>query len=132
VYTLAQAAKATGLTKAAIQKSIKKGRVSAHRNDFGHYAIDPAELHRVYPVVDNRAVESKREETAVHRQVITSEQVRIKELETQLAMKDQLFEMKDQLLEQVKAERDHWRQQATYLLESRKESWLSKLFGRKA
>ena len=135
MYTLAQAAKATGLTKTAIQKAIKKGRVSANRDDLGRYAIDPAELHRVYPVVDNHAVESERKETSVNGQVVTFEHLRIRELETQLAMKNQLFEIKDQLFEQVKAERDHWRQQATYFLENKdvqgKRTWFSQLFGRR-
>jgi hypothetical protein len=48
--TLCQAAKATGRTKATIQEAIKKGRISARKNDLGRYEIDPAELHRVYPI----------------------------------------------------------------------------------
>src|SRR5271165_2179257 len=48
--TLYQAAKATGRTKATIQEAIKKGRISARKNDLGRYEIDPAELHRVYPI----------------------------------------------------------------------------------
>lgn len=49
VYTLGEAAKATGLTKSGIAKAIKSGRVSANKNDNGSYTIDPAELHRVFP-----------------------------------------------------------------------------------
>lgn len=47
-YTLGQAAKATGLSKPTIAESIKKGRISARKNESGVYEIDPAELHRVY------------------------------------------------------------------------------------
>ena len=50
VYTLGQAAKATGKTKTTIAKAIAKGRISAQKDDIGQYVIDPAELHRVYPV----------------------------------------------------------------------------------
>jgi hypothetical protein len=52
-YTLGQAAKATGMTKTAIAESIKKGRISAIKDDSGRYQIDPAELHRVYKLVSN-------------------------------------------------------------------------------
>ncbi len=52
-YTLGQAAKATGKTKTTIQVAIKNGRLSASKDDLGRYQIDPAELHRVYPLVAN-------------------------------------------------------------------------------
>jgi hypothetical protein len=51
VYTLGEPAKATGLTKSALSKAIKKGRISAVKDDSGRYRIDPAELHRVFPPV---------------------------------------------------------------------------------
>ncbi len=51
-YTLGQAAKATGKTKTTIQVAIKNGRMSASKDDLGRYQIDPAELHRVYPLTE--------------------------------------------------------------------------------
>jgi len=57
-YTLGQAAKATGKNKATIFQAIKSGRISAAKDDFGRYMIDPAELHRLYsPVSNNVEVE---------------------------------------------------------------------------
>jgi len=50
VYTLGEAARASGKSKSTIAKAIKTGRLSALRGDEGSYQIDPAELHRVYPV----------------------------------------------------------------------------------
>jgi len=50
-YTLGQAAKATGKTKPTLLQAIKKGRFTAVKNELGQYAIDPAELHRVYPPI---------------------------------------------------------------------------------
>jgi len=47
-YTLGTAAKATGKSKATISRAIKSGRISAKKTDSGSYAIDPAELHRVF------------------------------------------------------------------------------------
>jgi hypothetical protein len=49
-YTLGQAARAAGRTKPTLAKAIKAGRLSAARADDGSYRIDPAELHRVYPM----------------------------------------------------------------------------------
>src|SRR5580692_11911602 len=48
-YTLGQAAKAVGMSKTSILRSIKAGKISARRDEFGQWAIEPCELHRVYP-----------------------------------------------------------------------------------
>ena len=50
-YTLGQAAKSTGKSKPTIAHAIKKGRISASRDELGQYQIDAAELHRVYPLL---------------------------------------------------------------------------------
>jgi len=50
-YSLSQAATATGKDRSTIQRAIKNGKISATLNDAGAYQIDPAELHRVFPVV---------------------------------------------------------------------------------
>ena len=51
-YTLGQAAKAVGMSKTSILRSIKAGRISAGRDELGQWAIEPCELHRVYPTPD--------------------------------------------------------------------------------
>jgi hypothetical protein len=112
MYTLGEAATATGMSKAALSKAIKQGRISAKRKEGrndGAFEIDPAELHRVYPPVNTKPPISEHEQT----QETVSENAQLK------AKVDALGE----LLEQVKAERDdlrkdrdHWRQQATNLL----------------
>ncbi|RYF20244.1 MAG: DNA-binding protein [Oxalobacteraceae bacterium] len=48
-YTLGEAAKATGISKASISRAINSGRISAIKNDSGSFSIEPVELHRVYP-----------------------------------------------------------------------------------
>ena len=50
-YTLGQAAKAVGMSKTSILRSIKAGRISAGRDELGQWAIEPCELHRVYPLL---------------------------------------------------------------------------------
>lgn len=47
--TLGQAAKEAGISKPSLSAAIKKGRLSAEKNESGTYQIDPAELFRVYP-----------------------------------------------------------------------------------
>ena len=55
-YTLGQAAKAVGMSKTSILRSIKSGRISAGRDEFGQWAIEPCELHRVYPALTEDTV----------------------------------------------------------------------------
>ena len=44
-----QASKEAGKTKKTILDAIKSKRMSASKNDKGHWEIDPAELFRVFP-----------------------------------------------------------------------------------
>lgn len=47
--TLNQAAKTCGRSKSTLLDAIRRGRMTAPKDDRGRYAIDPAELHRVFP-----------------------------------------------------------------------------------
>jgi hypothetical protein len=48
-YTVAEAAKAIGKSKAAVFRAIRKGTISATRDESsGVFLIDPAELHRAF------------------------------------------------------------------------------------
>ena len=48
MLTLTQSANETGLTRSAIFKAIKSGRLSATKDPQGRFLIDPVELFRVY------------------------------------------------------------------------------------
>jgi hypothetical protein len=50
-YTLGEAARATGRNKSTILRAIKAGVMSATRSANGDWAIDAAELGRVYPLL---------------------------------------------------------------------------------
>jgi uncharacterized coiled-coil protein SlyX len=54
MYTLGQAARATGKAKVTLARAVKDGRISASRGEDGTYRIDPAELERVYPLTGTR------------------------------------------------------------------------------
>jgi hypothetical protein len=63
MFTLGQAAKQSGVSKTAISRAIKSGRLSATRSETGDYQIDPAELFRVYPASVNRDTQTERDAT---------------------------------------------------------------------
>ena len=50
-YTLATAAKATGLNKSTILSAIKSGQITGTKDQFNEWRVEPVELHRVYPAV---------------------------------------------------------------------------------
>src|ERR1035438_9507004 len=45
MYTIGQAAKATGKSKSTISAYIKKGKIPANKNEDSSYTIDPTDLH---------------------------------------------------------------------------------------
>lgn len=54
--TLGEAAREVTVTKSTLHRAIKDGRLSASRDDQGHYRIDPVELFRVFdPTARNTA-----------------------------------------------------------------------------
>jgi len=60
--TLGEAEKEVGVTKSTISRAIKDGRLSAKRNEHGHFQIDPAELFRVYPPSSEHAQVDEQEQ----------------------------------------------------------------------
>lgn len=127
VYTLGEAAKATGKSKATISKAIKNGRISASKGDNGVYRIDPSELHRVYPPTPIETGKLERNETPSLLQKNTRESSRIRELEILLKGSQQRLEDRDERLSDLKEDRDKWRHQATALLEDKRPR---KIFGK--
>src|SRR5918998_821939 len=83
-YTLGQAAKAVHRDKTTLLRAIKSGKVSAVRDAAtGGWLIEPAELHRVYPVTVDAVAD------AVRRDGDT--EVEIRELRARLADKDDVI-----------------------------------------
>lgn len=110
-YTLGQAAKATGKSKSTLQAAIKKGRISASQDDLGQYQIDPAELHRVYPL--HRLTEPQTEQDRTAR---TAEYLaEIKSLQDRLQAVSELKERIERECEDLREDRNYWRLQARAL-----------------
>ena len=116
IYTLGDAAKATGKSKTTLHRAIKSGKISANKADDGSYSIDPAELHRVFPPATVAT-------PAIPLQGNESEQPgnTLETLRMQLEMLGKERERERALLQEtiadLREDRDKWRQQATALLE---------------
>lgn len=123
-YTLGEAAKATGKSKATISKAIKSGRISASKGENGTFAIDPSELHRVYPAnVENT-------NTLLH-VVNSKDDGQIRELKASLDAAQERLVDKEAVVSDLREDRDRWRQQATALLEDKRRQGIwKKLFGK--
>ena len=104
-FTLGQAAKKMGVSKATISRDIKKGKLSAERQEDGSYKIQASELFRVY---HPETPKEKQKTVTAERSVTHEEKLKINELETEL--KNAREKIKD--LEQ---ERDRWHTQAERL-----------------
>ncbi len=91
MYTIGQAAKATGKSKSTISAYIKKGAISAQKNANGSYSIDPTELQRVFPpgVSENGSSEPKTNYAEVKNGYLHDE---IECLHEQLTCKDSVID----------------------------------------
>jgi excisionase family DNA binding protein len=123
VLTLTEAAKETGLSRPAIFYAIKSGRLSATKDDRGQFLIDPAELFRVYKPLNKlnvkinnlnvKSIKVDQEETDNESAFLRRE---IELLRQQIAReRNQVTREREQIAD-LKADRDHWRRQATMLL----------------
>ena len=108
-YTLGEAAKAVGKSKATISKAIKSGKISASKNDDGSFTIEAVELHRVYPPTP-LTVDSEQNSTPNETPVNTTE--KDKEL-IELRVK---LEAANQRINDLEKDKEDWKQQATRLL----------------
>lgn len=118
-YTLGTAAIATGKSKTTIQRAIAKGRISAEKVVGGGYSIDPAELHRVFPMVNTDTVSrDPKWDTARPHNETPELRAKIDALEAMLAREREA-------LEEVRADRDAWKKQASTLLAAppRRRNW---------
>ena len=111
-YTLGEAAKASGKSKATISKAIKSGRLSAVKQDTGVFRIEAAELYRVYP----RTVDGNQDRTPQTVSQTPENTPSVKELQARLEAAQERLTDRDTVIADLREDRDRWRQQATALL----------------
>ena len=111
---MTEAATRTGKKRQTIHKAIKEGRLSARKNESGEWEIDPAELFRVYPaastVDDNQTAEVDAGLQAVN-----------SGLRREVELLHERLKEKDEVIDDLRQDRDQWRQQATALLTDQRQ-----------
>jgi hypothetical protein len=119
-YTLGEAAKATGKSKTSIRRALDKGRVSGTKNDSGEWVIDPAELHRVFAMVEPRnsdaEAEAARSVTPDGTPVTAILQARLEAAEARIADRDAVI---DDLRRRLDAEAEERRRLTALLTDQR-------------
>jgi hypothetical protein len=132
VYSLKQAADAVGRGKPAILKAIKGGRISAHKDANGQWQIDPAELHRVYPMVTGNGSGTTTDEREEIPRSLSNIDREIESLRERLGEKDELIAdlrtERDRLLAVIETQATQVKQ----LTDGRPaphRSWWQRLFG---
>jgi hypothetical protein len=106
-YTLGQAAKAVGMSKTSILRSIKAGRISAGRDEIGQWVIEPCELHRVYPpLTDDKDTGNGTEEHAV-----TGGDTALVEANSRASLLEQRISDLRTILDDMRGQRDDFREQ---------------------
>lgn len=119
IYTLGEAAKATGKSKTTVQRAIAKGSISASKGKNGRYSIDASELHRVFPKVSTDTV-------AQGSQVDTSRPPDETPLKVKVEALEAMLEREREALTEMRSDRDAWKQQAIALLgapEKKRSRW---------
>jgi predicted site-specific integrase-resolvase len=97
-HSLSTAAAACGVNKSTILRAIKNGKISATKDENGQWQIQPVELHRTYPPYTEARTDAPHDATAV--------------LEAQIAGLKEVADLLRVQLEDVREDRDRWREQA--------------------
>jgi hypothetical protein len=133
-YSLGEAARAAGVSKTSIRRSIDSGRISASKDAFGRWQIEPVELHRIYPPAGSVTPPSEEclaplepsVTSALEREVTLLRELLERERaasEAALARERQAVEREREINRALEAERDSWRQQAQSLLPPPSRPW---------
>jgi hypothetical protein len=104
-----QAAKEAGVAKKTLLDAISSGKLSAAKNDNGHWEIEPSELFRVYPKTSSEEIEKP---------TLTPLENRQRASETS-ALEVEVKMLREQI-ERMDAERDRERSQLTDQIEALK------------
>ena len=117
MLTLGQAARLAQTSKTTLTRAIRAGRLSATRRDDGSYEIDPAELARVYSIKAETPATGTATSGVAH-QATPAEtprdpfEVRLASVEGELTGARQLIRFLEGQAEDLRRDRDGWRQQA--------------------
>ncbi len=139
-FSLREAAEQARTSKSTIWRAIKSGRMSATRTDDGGFAIDPAELFRVFqperPLDRPTGQDATPLAPDAQRPATLGTGGEISELAVTLAAAEEKIEGLKALLAEVRAsrdelrqDRDEWRGRAERLLTDQRRPWWRRLAG---
>ena len=140
MLSLNKAAKEAKVAKSTLLEALKTGKISASRNDRGHWQIDPAELFRVFGNHGSERSPSPRRTDDGNRSETTSQasEVEVQMLREKIELleaervreRDQLKDQIDHLKEQVERQSADHRQAIAALTDQRKRGGiLTRIFG---
>ena len=125
MISLSEAASAAGVSRSTMLRAIKKGKISAVKNDTGGFEIDLSELCRVWP------------DAALNKSMTQGDTPKISndaaDDATILLLRAQL-EAERQLTDELRSDRDAWREQAQRLALPKPDAnvgIIARIFGRK-
>ena len=110
-YSLANAAAATGLTKSTVLRAIQSGRLTARKDPFGRWQIEPGELHRVYPPVTGLTEAAGTAQRRATANLVTA----LAEARLRASLAEQALSDAEAMIDGLRADRDAWKEQAQRL-----------------
>ena len=117
MLTVSEAAKIIGISRGGLWKAIKRGKLSATKDNKGNFTIDLAELLRVYPQVDRQVdkVDGDSEQLSIDKETGNRhDDELVAALREQLdLLKDQVQALRDDVLHE-RQQADHWRMLLTH------------------
>ena len=123
--SLNKAAKEASVAKSTLLEALNSGRMSASKNDKGHWQIDPAELFRVFQKTGStERAEPKPTSSEALRKTTENGALEVE------------VKMLREMLEETRADRDSWKDQAqkvTALIEdqsARRKGFWARITGR--
>jgi len=109
-YSLSEAATACGIYKSTVLRSIKSGRLTATKDAFGQWRIEPAELHRVYPPVQSNDADGNGTcHGATTALIVAQDRAAVIVAQDRAAVAEQRLADFKVLFEDMRQDRDHWR-----------------------
>jgi hypothetical protein len=114
--SISEAARLTGKARSTIQRHIRQGKVSKEKEAEGNPVIDTSELERVYGSLQQRG--SSIDHSIGQSEAPNAAGVGRGEAE---ALKRENALLREQV-DDLRKDRDHWRQQATALLTDRRQA----------
>jgi excisionase family DNA binding protein len=113
--SLREAAEAAGLSKSSIHRAIASGRLSATRLEGGAFEIDPSELSRAFPPRRSRSGAAGQRGMAAETDGTAETRAKLTQAEAQLDALKSLLAVEQRRGEELRQERDEWRDQAKRL-----------------